>query len=64
MRGSLDDADDDGGAAVARERHWSRAEEAAPARREAENMADDGKRALVAVQHSEQRSALGLFECT
>lgn len=44
VRGSLDAADDDGEAAVARERHWRRAEEEAPARREAENMADGERR--------------------
>ncbi len=61
MNGSVDGADD-GGTAVARERHWVLAEESAPARREVENMVDDGEGVLVAVQHSEQRSAPGLVD--
>ena len=44
VRGSFDAADDDDEAVVARERHCRRVEEEAPARREAENMADEERR--------------------
>ena len=58
VRGSEDDDEEDVAGVVARDRHWAFAEDAARERRAAESIVgNDERRALVAVQHSEERSS-------
>ena len=56
VRGSEDDDEGDVAGVVARDRHWAFAEDVARERRAAESIVgNDERRALVAVQHSEER---------